>query len=140
MMTYRAAGPEDASLLGELNKLLIEDEGHRNPMSVTELAERMAGWLAADYRAVIFLKDAEVAAYALYRLEKDHIYLRQFFVQRHLRREGIGRECMKLLLAKVWPEVRIVVEVLAQNAAGAAFWRAVGFSDYSLALERCPQR
>jgi len=29
--------------------------------------------------------------YALYKEGKDHLYLRQFFVQRHKRRSGIGR-------------------------------------------------
>ncbi len=139
MITYRPAGLEDASLLGELNAQLIQDEGHRNPMSVGELRERMAGWLATDYRAIIFLKDGEVAAYALYREESTQVYLRQFFVRRDLRRLGIGRECMRLLLAEVWPRVRIVVEVLAKNEVGAAFWREVGFADYSLALEICPE-
>ncbi|CAN5614758.1 hypothetical protein BH09VER1_BH09VER1_22040 [soil metagenome] len=139
MITHRAAELKDASLLGELNKELIEDEGHRNPMSVEELAARMVDWLAADYRALIFLKDGKEAAYGLYRIEKDHVYLRQFFVRRHLRRTGIGRECMRRFLADIGANARIVVEVLAQNAAGAAFWRAVGFADYSLALEHFPK-
>lgn len=33
---------------------LIQDEGHRNRMTVAELEQRMRGWIAGEYRAVIF--------------------------------------------------------------------------------------
>ena len=40
---------------------------------------------------------------ALYREEKDLLYLRQFFVQRDMRRAGVDRQCMKILFEEVWP-------------------------------------
>jgi hypothetical protein len=42
-MNWRAANDEDLDLLAGWNKQLIQDEGHRNSMSVPELRERMAG-------------------------------------------------------------------------------------------------
>jgi GNAT superfamily N-acetyltransferase len=138
-MRYRLATPEDNEALAELNYQLIQDEGHRNAMTVPELAERMRGWLATDYRASIFEDDSGVLAYALYREEKAHVYLRQLFVQRHRRRTGIGRQCVKILFSEIWPQdKRIVVEVLIQNSAAVTFWREVGFKDYSLSLEIYP--
>jgi hypothetical protein len=69
--------------LGGLNHQLIQDEGHRNPMTVPELVNRMRLWLETDYRASIFEDGFGTVVYALHREEKDHLYLRQFFVQRH---------------------------------------------------------
>jgi len=139
VMRHRLATPEDSEALGELNHQLIQDEGHRNSMAIPELVERMRRWLATDYRASIFENDSGILCYALYREEKDYVYLRQLFVKRHKRRMGIGRQCMKILFAEIWPQdKRITVEVLSQNSAAVTFWREVGFTDYSLSLEIYP--
>ena len=138
-MHYRLASCNDAQMLGELNHQLIQDEGHRNRMTIPELAIRAEAWLADGYRACIFENDTGVVAYALHREEKDHVYLRQFFVHRAHRRSGIGRQCIQRLLSEIWPtDKRIKVEVLFHNQSGAAFWRAMGFNDYCLTLEREP--
>ena len=127
-------------MLAELNHQLIRDEGHRNKMTVMELGERMKDWLTSEYAAVIFEDGGEVVAYALYREQPKEIYLRQLFVVRTRRREGIGRTAMDILRSKIWPkEKRLTVEVLVKNEAGVAFWRAVGYRDYSLALEIPPE-
>ena len=91
------------------------------------------------HRASIFEGDSGVLAYALYREEEDHLYLRQFFVQRHRRKSGIGRQCIKTLFSDIWPKnKRITVDVLCHNQPAIAFWRAVGFTDYCLTLESSP--
>ncbi|MFO1095602.1 MAG: GNAT family N-acetyltransferase [Planctomycetaceae bacterium] len=135
-MQYRFARREDASLLGELNYQLIRDEGHRNSMSPTELAERMSGWLHAGHHAVLFETEHRPAGYALFREEPEHVYVRQFFVCREFRRQGIGRQAMEWLRGHAWPDAaRLRIDVLVGNAAGIAFWRAVGFRDYCLTME-----
>jgi hypothetical protein len=50
-MRHRIANVGDSEILGELNQQLIEDEGHRNSMTIPELVERMRGWLMTDYEA-----------------------------------------------------------------------------------------
>ena len=140
-MTHRFATPSDCPLLGELNHRLIEDEGHRNPMSPGELAQRMKAWLDSEYRAVIFDNEAELIGYALFRESSDEIYLRQLFVSRNLRRRGFGRAMMTLLRGKIWPaEKRLTVEVLLANNSAVQFWHAVGYRDYALTLEILPQK
>jgi len=135
-LVFRRATDADVALLGQLNHQLIQDEGHRNPMTVTQLQDRMRGWLAGEYTALLFEHDAEVVAYALYREDADSIYLRQFFVQRHVRRRGFGRATLHLLRTQVWPtHKRLTVEVLAGNHAAISFYKAAGFRDYSLTLE-----
>lgn len=124
-------------MLAELNRQLIEDEGHANPMSVMELENRMRAWLVRPYTAVVFASNGKIIGYALYRSEAAGIFLRQFFICREERRKGHGRAAMDLLFERVWPGGTMVnLEALCANHAGIAFWRSLGFEDYALTLRR----
>jgi predicted acetyltransferase len=47
---------------------------------------------------------------------------------------------MEILLTQIWKQnKRLTVEVLTANKAAVAFWRAVGYADYSLTLEIVPK-
>ena len=138
-MTHRRATAEDCPLLAKLNHQLIRDEGHRNRMTVPELEGRMKDWLAKEYVAIVFEDAGEVVAYALYREQQEEIYLRQLFVVRRRRRQGIGRRALHILRSEIWPKTkRLTVDVLVQNEQAIAFWRAVGYRDYCLTLEIMP--
>lgn len=138
-MRYEVAGPDDCARLAEWNRRLIEDEGHRNEMTVPELEDRMRGWISDGYTAITFHEGADPVAYALYRETGDEVYLRQFFVRRDRRREGIGRRAMESLIEEVWPSgKRLTVEVLWDNEAAWAFWNANGYTEYAVTLERRP--
>jgi predicted acetyltransferase len=100
----------------------------------------MRGWLAGEYAAVIYQAGREVLAYALYREGPDEIYLRQLFVVRHRRRQGVGRRAVEILRSQIWPpNRRLTVDVLVTNTEALAFWRAVGYTDYCLTLEIQPR-
>jgi predicted acetyltransferase len=119
-----------------MNQQLIEDEGHRNPMNLSELEMRLRSLLAGDYTATLFEWDGQIAAYGLWRDEPDWVYLRQFFVVRDFRRRGIGAQAIRVLTDEVWPAAkRIRVNVLIGNRPALEFWRAVGFVDYLITLE-----
>ena len=138
-MTYRYATAPDCGLLANMNHQLIRDEGHRNQMTVPELEHRMKRWISEEYAAVLFVQKGEVVAYAVFREEPDEVYLRQLFVIRGRRRQGIGREAMEILRTKIWPKnKRLSVDVLVANKPGLAFWRAMGYRDYCLTLEIAP--
>ena len=140
-MTYRHATTHDCPLLAELNHQLIRDEGHRNRMTIAELERRMRAWIVSEYRGIIFEDRGKVVAYALFRERADEIYLRQLFVVRHRRRQGIGRQAVQILRSDIWPKTkRLTVEVLITNKDGTAFWRAIGYADYSLTLEILPEQ
>jgi len=135
-MQFRFARAEDAELLASLNAQLIRDEGHRNPMTVAQLAERMSGWLSGEYKAVIFEGSEEVIGYALFRREPEYVYLRQLFVRPRFRRQGFGRQAIAWLWRNAWTDAtRLRIDVLVGNTAGQAFWRAVGFRDYCITME-----
>lgn len=137
-LTWREAQETDIGLLADWNHQLIRDEGHRNPMTVDQLAERMKKWLSGEYRAILFSEVAPVA-YALFRVDPELIYLRQLFVSSDRRRSGIGRAAFEILRGEVWPPgVRLTVDVLCQNRGAVDFWRSVGYQDYCLTLEIMP--
>jgi predicted GNAT family acetyltransferase len=136
---FRFASDTDVALLAELNHVLIADEGHDNPMRVPELAARMRAWLAGEYRAVLFLREEDVVAYALYRSDEWHrVHVRQFLVVRHARRQGIGRQALALFRREVVPGKRVVLEVLTTNTVARAFYAACGFRDYAVTLSADP--
>lgn len=138
-MNYRPATTSDCALLAEWNHQLIRDEGHRNPMTVEELQRRMERWLSGEYQAVIFEDNGEPVAYALFCDQPQEICLRQLFVVRHRRSQGLGRRAVEILRSQVWPSTkRLTVEVLVANKRAVAFWRKVGYMDYSLSLEILP--
>lgn len=135
-MQFRFADSHDCALLGQLNAQLIRDEGHRNAMTTAQLAQRMAGWLTGEYRAVLFESDGEAVGYTLFRRDIEHVYVRQFFVCRHVRRRGIGRQALAWLWEHAWKDAaRLRIDVLVGNTTGIAFWRAVGFVEYCVTME-----
>ncbi len=109
-------------------------------MTLPQLEQRMRGWLSGEYRAVIFGDGGDIVAHALYWEQLAEIYLRQLFVVRDRRRQGLGRDAVDMLRSRVWPKgKRLTVEVLAGNKSAIAFWRSVGYVDYSLTLEIRPE-
>lgn len=113
-------------------------------MSLAELAEQMHGWLTDDYKAVIFEyvaseHEAPSLAYALYRYDPGYVYIRHFFVVREYRASGVGRAAIRLLLNDILPkDIPKRLEVLVNNERGSAFWKAVGFREYSVIMESLP--
>src|SRR5262249_6823902 len=135
-MHVRSALPADLPALAAMNHQLLRDEGHRNQMTVAELEQRMAGYLRDGYSAVLFEEPEGAAGYALYRIDPEFAYLRQFFVGHDYRRRGIGRAAFTWLRENPWRDrPRIRLEVLVGNQRGIRFWHAVGFQDYCLVME-----
>lgn len=137
-LSYRRATGADAPMLAEINRQLIEDEWGGGGMSLERLEERIRRWLADDeYAAYLFMEGDATVAYLLLSLDEDSAYVRHFYVLAGHRRGGTGRRAVELMLRELVPPMaRITLDVLASNARGHAFWRAVGFTDYSIRMER----
>ena len=134
-MRFRPASESDADVIAPMNLGLIRDEGHRNPMTVPELAARMRKWLAGEYR-VLFESGELTVGYALYRVTPEFVYLRQLYVAPSLRRGGIGRRAQEWLWEKDWAGQSVLrIEVLVGNSAGRAFWSSVGFTEYCVIMQ-----
>ena len=66
-MQHRVATGADVDLLAAWNRELNQDEGAENLLGVDALRERMRGFLAGEYTAVIFEEDGAPVGYALVR-------------------------------------------------------------------------
>ena len=68
----------DAAALAKLNKRLVEDEQHPNPMDIAELTQRMKEWLATDYICYVAKQNGCIVAFykrygfriGVFRMEK----------------------------------------------------------------------
>lgn len=137
-LSFRIATEDDLTLLSSLNQQLIHDEKSRNPMNIKELEERMQRWLEEDgYQGVLFQMNGLNVGYALYRFDQEYVYLRQFYVKSDSRRLGVGRAAIQWLMEHKWDDVpRIRLEVLMSNEGGIHFWKALGFSEYCITMEK----
>jgi ribosomal protein S18 acetylase RimI-like enzyme len=122
--------------LAVLNKYLIEDEQHPNPMNVEQLAKRMSGWLQAEYTGYLAWINDYITAYCLYRDDGEFYYLRQLYVARGFRRQGIATRLLNWMYANVWTEKKVRLGVLAHNKGAIAFYNHYGFRTKALRLEK----
>ena len=121
--------------LARLNSQLIEDEGHDTTMQRKELLDRMHRLLRSGHTAYLLEAGDLTAGYALVEPGKSPVHIRHYFVQRGLRREGIGSLGFTALLGTLgFPPVS--VDVLMTNEPAMRFWRAVGFADRSITMRR----
>jgi GNAT superfamily N-acetyltransferase len=125
----------DVPLLAALNRELYEDERHPYPLELPALTERMMRWVAGEYRVLLLRRGARLAGYAVWRDEEFGAYLRQFFICRDQRRQGLGRAAMRLLCRDEFPNGRpLHLEASVWNTGAIAFWHALGLQDFGLSL------
>jgi GNAT superfamily N-acetyltransferase len=125
----------DIPLLAALNLELYEDEQHPYPMNLPALTERMARWVAGEYRVLLFRRGTRITGYAVWRDEEFGAYLRQFFICRDQRRQGFGRAAMTLLCRDEFPKGRpLHLEASVWNTGAIAFWHALGLTDFGLSM------
>lgn len=148
-LDIRRCTPADFDVLAQMNRELIEDEGHRNPMSVLQLKERFRRFVTEDgYTVDLVLFGGEVAGFATHRYEPDdaeasgmHVHLRQFYIARGKRRGGIGTSALELLIhARFKAGDRIFLDVLEANPGGKHFWSKTGFTPYGTTMERVVEK
>jgi ribosomal protein S18 acetylase RimI-like enzyme len=125
----------DCQVLAEMNKRLIIDEGHSNPMNIPELKERMIKFIENEYNCYLILSEQTVVGYCLFRDDIDYIYIRQLYVKDEYRKQGYGRQCLEELKKTEWKNRKLRIEVMSHNSNGIAFWKRVGFVDYCIVME-----
>jgi ribosomal protein S18 acetylase RimI-like enzyme len=137
-ITWRRATLDDVPRLARINRELIEDEWPGVSKSLSHLEERLRRWLTdPEYSATIFELDDAFAGYALVHLYPDEAYIRHFYIDPDFRGSGVGRfACEYLMRAVVLPGGRVSLDVLVSNNGGLQFWRAMGFREYSIVMER----
>ena len=144
-VVIRQATMSDVPLLAQMNDRLVVDQGSRNPFSMTELEQRFNGWLqAGTWQVDVFLEREQVVGYAVYQQRGDYyypdqqvVYVRQFYIEREYRGQGLGRAAFHLLRQSRFPEgFPVALDVVSANPAGQQFWSKLGFSPYFTAMKR----
>jgi ribosomal protein S18 acetylase RimI-like enzyme len=135
-MRITKAELSDVEQLAVLNKHLIEDERHPNPMNVQQLAQRMSGWLQGEYTCYLVTEDRRTVAYCLFRDDGEYYYMRQLFVERANRRRHIATRLLDWMFQNVWTDKKVRLDVLSHNEDAIAFYKAYGFRVGCLRMER----
>jgi ribosomal protein S18 acetylase RimI-like enzyme len=130
-LMLKLCSEDDLDLLVELNRQLIEDEGHDNPMNTAQLKERMKQFIHTHYKALIFYQGIYCVGYALMDVNRRPLYLRHFFICRPFRRNGYGTKAFYKLV-ELFGTREIDLEVLSWNTRGIKFWQSLGFRDRSI--------
>lgn len=134
----------ERDVLARMNKELLEDEKIRSPMNVAALRDRFDRFVDEDGWSIeVFLKESEIVGYITYRSEPDpvaptgqSIHLRQFYIARSHRRQGLGAAAIALFKrSRLKDGDRIVLDVLDTNPRGKRFWQSVGFVPYATIME-----
>lgn len=72
--TLVPASLSDVPCLALMNQRLIQDEGSRNPMTLSHLEDRMRGWLEGDWKADLVMTEGKVVGYLLYCYRTDEYF------------------------------------------------------------------
>ena len=127
-IVFRPPAPQDIDLLAGMNKRLIEDERHPNPMTVSELADRMRGWLESGYRCIIAWNSTIALGYCLHREEDRYYYMRQLYTERDYRHRGVATALLNWMFQHHWTDKPVRLDVFAHNEAALALYKSYGFS------------
>ena len=142
----RQAIEDDVTELATLNKRLVIDQGSRNPYTASEYENRFRDWLRGDEWSVDIFADSEgvTLGYAVHTVQQDYyypdqevVYLRQFYIDRPMRRRGIGTAAYELLAKERFGDREVAVDVLATNPDGQKFWAHIGFTPYFTSMKKC---
>jgi GNAT superfamily N-acetyltransferase len=72
----------------------------------------------------------------LYIKEEDCFYIRQVYVRKEMRRQGIGRSIVNWIRNNPAQGFKIIrTSVLVWNLDGIEFWKTIGFKDYVTTME-----
>ncbi|KOP67391.1 hypothetical protein AMS62_20720 [Bacillus sp. FJAT-18019] len=145
-LLLKEANLDDVHMLTERNQELIREENSENPMTYSQLYNRMSGFLDNDWRAVFLIINDEIAGYALFRERENgfdpnqkEIYLRQYLIRKNYRGRGWGREGIHLLMSNIFsPNATIHIDVLESNPGGRKFWESMGFKPYYINMRLTP--
>ena len=145
-ITIRSADLNDVSVLAKMNSRLVEDQESENTWSLAKYEQRFSEWLQdGTWHIDMILQDGQCVGYAVYQPRSDYynpdqpvIYVRQYYIERTHRRQGLGRAAFQELIDSRFPTgyQAIALDVVATNPVGQAFWEKLGFAPYFISMKR----
>ncbi len=141
----REATAADVDELAELNRQLIEDEQSRNSWNKKRLAERISFWVENErFKIVVAIHRERIIAYLVYVQRPDEyeeeqtaVFMRQYFVVRDLRNQGLGKKIFTSMSEQFFAQgVTLWLDVLEHNERAQKFWSDLGFATYSRVMRK----
>lgn len=135
--TVREATAEDAETIVELaHRLSLEEKAPLPPLRPEHVRAEGFGEVRR-FRVLIAERAGDALGYALFfpSYDTDHaargFYLQDLYVRKEARRQGVGRALMAALAHACRADggAYIFWNAHAENAAGLAFYRAIGARD-----------
>lgn len=143
----RKAERDEWKSLANMNKELIQTEGSSNPMSLSQLEDRMKGWLDGEWEIVMIVLHLSVIGYVVYQIRSDDysaektVYIRQFYIEDRYRGCGYGTAAMDDLIEHIFPaNAAVSLDVLESNHQGYQFWTKYGFKPYFTHMKLSDER
>jgi ribosomal protein S18 acetylase RimI-like enzyme len=149
----RAARASDAAAIARLWRALLTEHARRDPAfavgdgvgeAVARAVSRALGdadsalWVGARGDQPVAFCCARVERPAAMLAERGRVEITELYVEPGARRAGVGRSLADAAFA--WARergiARVEVRVAAENGAGQAFWRSVGFGPFVDVLQR----
>jgi GNAT superfamily N-acetyltransferase len=141
VLIWRPATADEVPLLAAMNAELSRDEGATPVGSLADYEERLHTWLETGrYRAALARRGDQTIAYVVWRDDPDYadVFVRQFFVVREHRGQGLGRRLFAQAVDEFWPGRLLRLDVYDSNPRGGAFWESLGFVPFSRLMRREP--
>ena len=130
-LTLTPAGAADLPSLAALYVQMSRAHGHQ--ISREDAAAKLAKGLAAGQGAMLFRKDQTLLGMIIWMDCGDHVFVRNFVIDRDHRREGRGSALFQRWRREVTGGREIRLETSALHAQ--AFWQAQGFAVWSTGLK-----
>jgi ribosomal protein S18 acetylase RimI-like enzyme len=126
-MELLQATPDLLDPLAEMNIQLRADENMDNVMTPDEVRSRMLSFLQSnEYSVFVLNQNSEIKGYAVIKTGSKPMFLRQIFVKREFRKQGLGAYIINELLKKLNIN-EMDLEVMAWNQAAIEFYEKFGF-------------
>lgn len=132
-LSITIATEKDCAELGIMNRVMADDGGANNNMTVLELQERMKEFIKTNYVAVLFVVNGERVGYSLIDKTCNPMFIRQFFIKSEYRRKGYGTAAFKEIL-RYFNIDQISLSVLESNIIGQKFWASCGLKPYEIIM------
>jgi len=135
-LTYERADESDLPTLGSFNAALLDEQRIVVDLEPAELENRLSGYLADGYQAVLFKWDGRPVGYCLYRLYPKYAYVRHLYVDESVSKKLSIADAFSLLRNSEFSDYASIRHDVPDSAKERLHvWESMGFRPRSVRVE-----
>lgn len=135
-LSYTRADENDVAVLARLTSALLDDQRIAVDLDQEELENRIRGYLADGYQAVLFTWGDRAVGFCLYRLNPKYANIRHFYVDESVGKKLNASDAFSMLRNNELGEyASIRVDVPESAKERLQLWQSMGFRPRSIRLE-----